>query len=103
GHLRGGFGPARFFDALSAREIGEGALKFLHAIEDDAAIDIGGGEFRIELDRMIEVVDRTVQVAVSIGENAMPAIRARAAGRRREVERRAQIWRGGGAPILFEG
>src|SRR5262249_54091554 len=72
-----GLGPAYLVDALGMGDVGEGAAELPQPIKDDAAVDIGGGEFRIELYGLVEIGDRAVEVAVAIGGDAMLTIGAR--------------------------
>jgi hypothetical protein len=60
--------------------VGEGAIKFAQAVQHDAAIDIGCREFRIELDRLVEIGHRAGQVAVAIGDDAVLPKRLGVAG-----------------------
>ena len=41
------------------------------AVQDDAAVDVGGRKFRIKINRLIEIGDGAPQVAVAVGENTL--------------------------------
>src|SRR3977135_2686576 len=63
-------GAVRVLDALRLSNVGECAVEFVHAIEDDAAIDVGICKARIVLDRPIEVGDRAMEVAIAVREDS---------------------------------
>src|SRR5215469_11633014 len=58
---------ARPLETPCMGDVGEGTVELVQTIEYDAAIDIGGREFRVEPDRLIETSHRAVQVAVVVG------------------------------------
>ena len=68
-HRQRSLDSVRVFNPLRLSNVGECAVEFVHAIEDDAAIDVGICKARIVLDRPIEVGDRAVQVAIAIRED----------------------------------
>src|SRR6478609_4912511 len=73
-HVCGRFCAFRIEDTSGLVHVGECAIELAHLIEDDAAIEIGLRESRIMLDRQIEICERTVDVAIAIGEHASFAI-----------------------------
>src|SRR3954468_11017611 len=51
----------------ASRKIGEGAVEFVLTIDDDTAVDVSRQKLRIKLKRLVEVRDRGVEVALSVG------------------------------------
>src|SRR2546430_12379416 len=60
----------QIINALGLGYVGKCALEVAHAIEDDAAVDVGIREVRIEIDRKIEVGESEVDVTIGIGQDA---------------------------------
>src|SRR5882757_5900070 len=61
-------------NALGLGDVSKSAVEVAHAIEDDAAVDIGIREARIEINRQIEVGEREVDVTIAIRQDAQLSI-----------------------------
>jgi hypothetical protein len=57
-------------NALGLGNVGKCAVELAHTIEDDAAVDIGIREVRIEIDRQIEIDEREDYVTTAIRRDA---------------------------------